>query len=38
MTGPQEDSNEGKLCVPLKIGGVQGGVRVKKRRKVEGVG
>ena len=38
MTGPQEDSNEGKLCLPLKMGFVEGGVRVKKRWRVEGVG
>jgi hypothetical protein len=37
ITGPQEDSNEGKLCLSLKMGG-QGGVRVKKRWRVEGVG
>ena len=38
MTGPQENSNEGKLCLPLKMGVVKGGVRVKKRWRVEGVG
>ena len=24
MTGRQEDSNEEKLCLPLKVGGVEG--------------
>jgi hypothetical protein len=37
MTGPQEDSNEGKLYLPLKMGMAKGGVRVKKRWRVEGV-
>ena len=38
MTGPQEDSNEGKLCLPLKMGVVKGRVRMKMRWRVEGVG
>ena len=38
MTGPQEDSNEGKLCLPLKMGVVKGRVRMKMTWRVEGVG
>ena len=37
MTGPQEDSNEEKLCLPLKIG--EGLVKVEKgEEEIEGRG
>jgi hypothetical protein len=38
MTGPQEDSNEGKLCLPLKMGGGGGQGGTKGEEEIEDSG